>query len=141
MQEITMKKEYDPPEIRVIDPTRTSLAPVRMDPRPIRKKRNFAQSAILFLACVGAGFFAGLCRCRILRRCSDGWGCPALLPAGGTDLRKGVKLMRRRYEEPDKRELAERRIREREQSAEDYIDYLYATGRISPDEYARLLEM
>ena len=39
------------------------------------------------------------------------------------------------------RELAERRIREREQGAEDYIDYLYATGQISSDEYARLLEM
>lgn len=60
MKEITAKKEYEPPEIRVIDPKRTSLVPVRTDPRPIRKKRNFAQSAILFLACVGAGFFAGV---------------------------------------------------------------------------------
>ena len=60
MQEITMKKEYDPPVIRVIDPKRTSLVPDRKDPRPIRKKRNFAQNVILFLACVGAGFFAGV---------------------------------------------------------------------------------
>lgn len=60
MPEITPKKAYEPPEIRVIDPTRTSLVPVRMDPRPIRKKRNFAQRVILFLACVGAGFFAGV---------------------------------------------------------------------------------
>lgn len=41
----------------------------------------------------------------------------------------------------DKRELAERRLREREQGAEDYLDYLYATGQISPDEYAQMLEM
>ena len=47
--------------------------------------------------------------------------------------------MRRRCEEPDKRELAERRIREREQSAEDYIDYLYVTGQINIDEYEWLL--
>ena len=62
MEKITVTKEYvnEPPVIRVIDPKRTSLVPVRMDPRPIRKKRNFAQSAILFLACVGAGFFAGV---------------------------------------------------------------------------------
>lgn len=62
MQGITPKKEYEPPvieELHVIDPKRISSAPVRMDPRSIRKKRNFAQSAILFLACVGAGFFAG----------------------------------------------------------------------------------
>lgn len=39
------------------------------------------------------------------------------------------------------RELAERRIREREQGAEDYLDHLYATGEISSDEYARMLEM
>lgn len=56
MKEITAKKA----EIRVIDPKRTSLVLVRMDPRPIRKKRNFAQNVILFLACVGAGFFAGV---------------------------------------------------------------------------------
>ena len=60
MKEITAKKEYEPPEIRVIDPKRTSLVLVRMDPRPIRKKRNFAQNVILFLACVGAGFFGGV---------------------------------------------------------------------------------
>ena len=60
MEEITPKKGYEPPEIRVIDPKRTSLVPVRMDPRPIRKKRDFAQNVILFLACVGAGFFAGV---------------------------------------------------------------------------------
>ena len=42
MQEITPKKVYEPPEIRVIDPTRTSLVPVRMDPQPIRKKRDRA---------------------------------------------------------------------------------------------------
>ena len=30
MQEITPKKAYEPPEIRVIDPKRTSLVPVRM---------------------------------------------------------------------------------------------------------------
>ena len=34
--------------------------PKRVDPAPIRKKRNFAQCAILFLACVGAGFFGGV---------------------------------------------------------------------------------
>ena len=49
--------------------------------------------------------------------------------------------MRRRYDDQTKSELAEQRIREREQSAEDYLDHLYATGQISPDEYARLLEM
>lgn len=48
------------PELDLISIERTSLVPVRMDARPIRKKRNFAQSAILFLACVGAGFFAGV---------------------------------------------------------------------------------
>ena len=36
MEEITPKKGYEPPEIRVIDPKRTSLVPVRTDPRPIR---------------------------------------------------------------------------------------------------------
>lgn len=49
--------------------------------------------------------------------------------------------MRRRYEEPDIRELAEQRLREREKGDEDYLDHLYVTGKISPDEYARLLEM
>ena len=48
------------PELDLIPVERTSLMPVRMDPRPIRKKRNFAQNVILFLACVGAGFFAGV---------------------------------------------------------------------------------
>lgn len=60
MQGITV----EPPEIRVIDPKRTSLMPAektrRVDPAPIRRKRNFAQNVILFLACVGAGFFAGV---------------------------------------------------------------------------------
>ena len=55
MEEIKL----EPQEIKLIDPKRTSL-PVRMAAKPIRKKRNFAQSAILFLACVGAGFFAGV---------------------------------------------------------------------------------
>ena len=77
MKEITAKKEYEPPEIRVINPQRTSPVPVHMDPRPIRKKRD----------------------------------------------------------------LAEQRLQEREQGAEDYLDHLYATGQISPDEYARLIEM
>ena len=39
------------------------------------------------------------------------------------------------------RELAEQRLQEREKGAEDYLDHLYATGHISSDEYARLLEM
>lgn len=56
MEEIKL----EPQEIKLINPRRTSLVPVRMDPRPIRKKRNFAQNVILFLACVGAGFFAGV---------------------------------------------------------------------------------
>lgn len=60
MKEITATKEYDPPEIRVIDPKRTSLVSVRMAANPIRKRRNMAQNVILFLACVGAGFFAGV---------------------------------------------------------------------------------
>ena len=59
MQEITEAEAHEPPVIRVIDPKRTSLT-VRKDAKPIRKKRNFAQSVILFLACVGAGFFAGI---------------------------------------------------------------------------------
>ena len=42
MKEITAKKEYEPPVIRVINPQRTSLVPVRMDPRPIRKRRDLA---------------------------------------------------------------------------------------------------
>ena len=49
--------------------------------------------------------------------------------------------MRRRCEEPDMRELAEQRLRERERGTEDYLDHLYVTGQISPDEYAWLLEM
>ena len=60
MPERTEAEAYEPPVIRVIDPKRTSLAPVRMAAKPIRKKRNFAQGAILFLACVGAGVFAGI---------------------------------------------------------------------------------
>lgn len=47
--------------------------------------------------------------------------------------------MRRRYEDQDKSELAEQRLREREQGAEDYIDYLYVTGQINIDEYEWLL--
>ena len=46
MEEITVTKEYEPPELRVIDPTRTSLVPVRMDPRPIRKRRDLAALGI-----------------------------------------------------------------------------------------------
>lgn len=45
MKEITANKAYEPPvikEIRVIDSKRTSLVPVRMDPRPIRKRRDLA---------------------------------------------------------------------------------------------------
>ena len=42
MKEITANKAYEPPVIRVIDPKRTSLVPVRMDPRPIRKRRDLA---------------------------------------------------------------------------------------------------
>ena len=49
--------------------------------------------------------------------------------------------MRRRYDDQTKSELAEQRLQAREQGAEDYIDHLYATGQIGPDEYARLLEM
>ena len=62
------------------------------------------------------------------------------MPAGRTNLR-GVKLMRRRYDDQTKSELAEQRLREREQGAEDYLDYLYVTGQISSDEYAWLLGM
>lgn len=54
----------EPAEIKLINPRRTSLIPAeepkRVDPAPIRKKRNFAQRAILFLACIGAGFSAGI---------------------------------------------------------------------------------
>ena len=46
MEEIAYKKEYETSEIRVIDPTRTSLVPVRMDPRPIRKRRDLAAIGI-----------------------------------------------------------------------------------------------
>ena len=56
MEEIKL----EPQELKLIDSKRTSLVPDRKDPRPIRKKRNFAQNVILFLACVGAGFFAGV---------------------------------------------------------------------------------
>ena len=55
MEEIKL----EPQELKLINPRRTSL-PVRMSAKPIRKKRNMAQSVILFLACVGAGFFAGI---------------------------------------------------------------------------------
>lgn len=51
------------PELDLISVERTSLMPVaepKRDPAPIRRKRNFAQNVILFLACVGAGFFAGV---------------------------------------------------------------------------------
>ena len=50
------------PELDLIDIKRTSLIPTetRRDPASIRKKRNFAQNVILFLACVGAGFFGGV---------------------------------------------------------------------------------
>lgn len=56
MEEIKL----EPQEIKLINPRRTSLMPVRMAAKPIRKRRNMAQSVILFLACVGAGFFAGI---------------------------------------------------------------------------------
>lgn len=59
MEEIKL----EPQEIKLINPRRTSLTPVaelKQDPAPIRRKRNFAQNVILFLACVGAGFFAGV---------------------------------------------------------------------------------
>lgn len=52
------------PELDLIPVERTSLIlaeePKQIDPAPIRKKRNFAQCAILFLACIGAGFSAGI---------------------------------------------------------------------------------
>jgi len=53
----------EPAEIKLINPRRTSLIPAekpKRDPAPIRQKRNFAQKVILFLACVGAGFFGGV---------------------------------------------------------------------------------
>ena len=46
MKEITANKAYEPPVIRVINPQRTSLVPVRMDARPIRKKRDLAAIGI-----------------------------------------------------------------------------------------------
>ena len=55
MEEIKL----EPQELKLINPRRTSL-PVRMAAKPIRKRRNMAQSVILFLACAGAGFFAGI---------------------------------------------------------------------------------
>lgn len=55
MEEIKL----EPQELKLINPRRTSL-PVRMAAKPIRKRRNMAQSVILFLACAGAGFFAGV---------------------------------------------------------------------------------
>lgn len=52
------------PELDLIPVERTSLIPAERPKRialpPIRKKRNFAQRAILFLACIGAGFSAGM---------------------------------------------------------------------------------
>ena len=65
MQEITPKKAYEPPEIKEIQVHFNGSAPggkkrYEYNPRPIRKKRDFAQNVILFLACVGAGFFAGV---------------------------------------------------------------------------------
>lgn len=51
------------PELDLISVERTSLIPAekpKRDPAPIRRKRNFAQNVILFLACVGAGFFGGV---------------------------------------------------------------------------------
>lgn len=59
MEEIKLEQQ----EIKLINPRRTSLMPVaepKRDPAPIRRKRNFAQNVILFLACVGAGFFGGV---------------------------------------------------------------------------------
>ena len=58
MEEIIL----EPQEIKMISTERTSLIPTepKRDPAPIRKKRNFAQNVILFLACVGAGFFGGV---------------------------------------------------------------------------------
>ena len=46
MSETAKKKEYDPPEIRVIDPKRTSLVPDCREPRPIRKRRDLAAIGI-----------------------------------------------------------------------------------------------
>ena len=65
MQEITPKKEHELPvieeiQLHIIAPSRGEKKRYEYNPRQIRKKRNFAQSAILFLACVGAGFFAGV---------------------------------------------------------------------------------
>lgn len=52
------------PELDLISVERTSLMPAEkqkhVDSVSIRKKRNFAQNVILFLACVGAGFFGGV---------------------------------------------------------------------------------
>ena len=65
MNEITPKKGYEPPELEeiqlhIIAPARGGKKRYEYRPRPIRKKRDFAQNVILFLACVGAGFFAGV---------------------------------------------------------------------------------
>ena len=46
MSETAEKKEYEPPVICVINPQRTSLVPVRMDPRPLRKRRDLAAIGI-----------------------------------------------------------------------------------------------
>lgn len=50
MKEITEKKAYEPPEIRVIDPKRPALA--WEDPQPIRKKRDRAALGLEITASV-----------------------------------------------------------------------------------------
>ena len=65
MSETAEKKEYEQPvieeiQLHIIAPSRGGKKRYEYNPRPIRKKRDFAQNVILFLACVGAGFFAGV---------------------------------------------------------------------------------
>ena len=67
MSETAEKKEYEPPVIKEIQVHFNSSVPGgkkrhEYNPRLRRKKkeRNFEQNVILFLACVGAGFFAGV---------------------------------------------------------------------------------
>ena len=65
MSETAEKKEYEQPvieeiQLHIIAPSRGEKKRYEYNPRPIRKKRDFAQNVILFLACVGAGFFAGV---------------------------------------------------------------------------------
>lgn len=65
MSETIEKKEYEQPAIEEIQihinaPSKGEKKRYEYRPRPIRKKRNFAQNVILFLACVGAGFFGGV---------------------------------------------------------------------------------